>query len=206
MIHDNFKKLVRRWICSGAVQGDTNVRPSNIYDFTDFEGYTGKSSDTKSTLLSYQYIINGRDLADYTFDNILTKKGGTALNSSDIAFFAVIGNSIENEPDYCLGSLITDDYLKVTTIKSAVSEILHTTVINNTSDNEVTFNEIGFALHCGYTGTNAGSVWNGARTNTPNFLLIKEVLPEPMTIPANSSINITFNLFGDTPVVVTPSE
>lgn len=212
MIHDNFKKLIRRYITLGNSSDSETVK---CYNYTDITGYTpAELSDNDSMwrqlnitypciMSSSNYIRTKRNILDaLTFV--------TNSSSGDNEFFiAIIGNSIEfNEPEYSLGQILTSG-LSVNASSSKEDELIYTTIIYNETDSDITFNEIGFIKHHGMSASSYK--WNGSVPGALenklqlNFLLIKEVLPQPMTLPAQSSINIAFNLFGDTPASLTVS-
>lgn len=210
MVHDNFKKFMRRFL-TRTTGIDT---PPTILDLTDITGYTGSdaTNDTLANYITYQGLLREIPSGCYVLevhsvDDVIIYNNNSGTYS--IYYMALIGNSIEsNEPEYSLGQILRSGLSLVCSL-SCSNEIIYTTTIYNTSDSDKIFNEIGFFRHIGFNSSNVK--WNSAVTSSIenkdqlNFLLIKEVLPQPMTLPAQSSININFNLFGDTPASLTIS-
>ena len=184
MIHENFRKLLR-----------SKLGASGIYDYTDYTGYTGSDStnDNAVTYSSSFYLM-----ANTTCTN-LTLGGVRAFNTSTYyaILYAALGNTADEEEDYTLGSFMSSNIL-ITTSVTKTTQLLHTTTLLNSSDSDFSFNEIGLFIHLYASGSNYK--WNGIGSPKTEFLLIKEVLDTPMTIPAGSSISITFNLLGDVTV------
>jgi hypothetical protein len=153
-----------------------------VYDFTDITGYTGTSNDT---LVRQAYSDSYYRPA--VVNNI---EYSSALTAQNLRFLVIVGNTIENEHDYSLGENITAG-LKLTTIIDKSSSYIITATITNTTSQAITFNEVGLFYHMGQSSTG----WNG--TNSANFLLVKKIFDAQQTIPANSSISLTFSLFDD---------
>ena len=178
MIHSNFRKLMRMF----ARQNTGATYMPVVYNFTDITGYTGTSDDVLVRQAYCASYYNPSTVSNAEYSSVLT--------AQTLRFFAMVGNTVDNEHDYNLGEIITDN-LKLTTIIDKSSSYIITTVITNTTSQDITFNEVGLFYHFGASSAN----WNG--TNNANFLLTKDVLPARQTIPANSSISITFSLFDD---------
>lgn len=178
MIHSNFRKLMRMF-----ARGNTGAQYTPlVYDFTDITGYTGTSSDTLVRQVSCSSYHNPASISNSEYSSLMT--------AQNVRFFAMVGNTAENEHDYSLGENITDG-LKLTTVIDKSSSYIITATIMNTTAQAITFNELGLFYHMGASSTG----WNG--TNKANFLLVKKVFDTQQTIPANSSISITFSLFDD---------
>ena len=178
MIHSNFRKLMRMF-----ARGNTGATYTPlVYDFTDITGYTGTSSDTIVRQVSCSSYYNPATISNAEYSSVFT--------SQNLRFFAMVGNTIDEEHDYSLGETITDG-LKLTTVIDKSSSYIITATITNTTSQAITFNELGLFYHLGHSSMG----WNG--TNMANFLLVKKVFDTQQTIPANSSISITFSLFDD---------
>ena len=178
MIHDNFRKLIRRYW--GANSG-TSGNPL-IYDYVDISGYVGTDADTGALYISYRTFAN-YNVNNYTLAQI------HALGSGNLLYYIAIGNSTENEPNYNLGETL-DNGLLFTTSSTKADALLCTTSITNTTSQDMTFNEVGMFYHI------QGGKWHGVSSAAFDILLIKETLDAPAVLPANSTISITFNLLG----------
>ena len=178
MIHSNFRKLMRMF-----ARGNTGATYTPlVYDFTDITGYTGTSNDTLVRQAYSASYNNPSTVSNAEYSSVLT--------AQTLRFFAMVGNTIDNEHDYSLGETITDG-LKLTTVIDKSSSYIITATITNTTSQAISFNELGLFYHMGHSSTG----WNG--TNKANFLLVKKVFDTQQTIPASSSISITFSLFDD---------
>jgi len=79
-------------------------------------------------------------------------------------------------------------------------DLIITTTVTNGSNNDITFDEIALIVHAysllGTSASDGGNKWNGSQ-QPMNMLLIKEQLATSQAVPANGSISIAYNLFGD---------
>ena len=82
MIHDNFRKLIRRYW--GANSG-TSGNPL-IYDYVDISGYVGTDADTGALYISYRTFAN-YNVNNYTLAQI------HALGSGNLLYYIAIVNS-----------------------------------------------------------------------------------------------------------------
>lgn len=182
MIHNNFRKLVKKAI--GVSR--TSLR------FVDISGYIGTSSDTITNSTAYKLNVSSSSQWSSTnYASISTY--GSSDNYKGVPF-AVIGHSIEsNEPDYTLGEIRMDNVVITTTATTDTNLVLATTLVNQ-GNSDIEFDEVALFNHC-WGGSS--DIWNGASNPRVNFMLIKEVLSEPLTLGAGESISIAFNLFGD---------
>ena len=184
MIHNNFRKVIKRFLGAGA-SSSTDTSPL-YYDYVDTTGYTGTSSDTGARYAT-AYTFANTNISNYTLSNLLAYVPTTP--NTGVLYYVAIGNSSENEPDYSLGTTLSS-YIRYSTASNKALDLLAVGTVANIGDTDVTFDEIGLFLH---VWTSTSYTWNGKRYF--NMLLIKEKLDTPRTIPANSSISVTFNLF-----------
>jgi hypothetical protein len=102
------------------------------------------------------------------------------------------GDTPATEDDYILDSIITSEISGSVSHSFGADEndnpyIIYNVIINNTSSNEITINEIGMIqnVHCSYSkGTASGTYYK--------FLIDRTVLDEPVIIPAGSSKAIVY--------------
>jgi len=193
MVHENFKRLLRRHLTygHGATQG-----AGPIYNYIDINGHTPDAEVGETTRLTY--IPNNSVVANlmtnvtlsgalnYSFSSTNTYKGD--------AYIIVIGNHINDEPDYSLGSFISDSNVLYTSSNNLTEggDLLFVSTITNNSNQSISFDEVGLIYHS--QGNATSQVWAGSRYM--NLLLIKEVLSTPVVIPPASSVTITMNIFG----------
>ena len=197
MMHDNFKKLLRKAYFMGYTSNQKTQ--FTIFDFTDIYGFTGSSASDGNI---FNTALLGTNTASFNSQTLLSNKSasdylGSPTGNSALTYTALIGNSVENEHDYTLGSIIREGLILSTTINNN-GNLIHNTVITNITNTDITYDEIGFFI--AIKGSNSNDTWNTASSNSARaiVLLIKEVLDTPQTLPAQSSINVTFNILGDT--------
>lgn len=179
MIHSNFRKLMRQFSRPNGSSSTPDIR-----NFTDTTGYTG-ITDVMPREVTYSNYTAPSVISNLDYSSILA---GSAKR-----FFVMVGNTIDEEHDYSLGENVTDGLKLTTTIDKSNGYIITATIINTTSSN-ITFNEIGLFYHM---GTSSSGSWGGGTRNEGSFLLVKKIFDAQQTIPANSSISITFSLFDD---------
>lgn len=196
MIHNNFRRLLRRILSVGYSSGSSRPPSSNgIVDTTGYiETDNANSYAWKNAICAE--IFDSRNITNKQVSTVFNTKlisGATC----DTVYFLLPGSTASNEPDYTLGSFA--DSLMLTTSNS-ISEnaILFTSTLTNPNETDVIFNELGLFLHF---ETNSSSYkWNDSFYM--NMLLAKEILSTPITIPGYSSVTLTMDMFGD--VTVTP--
>ena len=183
MIHNNLRKLLRTYAYKG-----TNTSNPVIFNYTDVTGYTGTSSD--STCASY--INNTYFVSDFNSNTSISIIKTATSNK----MYAQIGLSQNDEPDYNLGTTLSDNLTEIVTVVTNNGNIVLNTTINNITNDDIIFNEVGLFFHFGRSSSN---YWNGTTSNIVDrqLLLIKEVLPQSMTLEANSSVSFAFNILGD---------
>lgn len=196
MIHNNFRRLLRRILSVGYSSGLS--RPPSGNGIVDITGYI-ETDDANS----YAWK-NGICMENFGKHNISNKQVSTVFNTKFISsssyetiYFLLPGNTVSNEPDYTLGSFA--DSLMLTTANS-ISEnaVLFTSTLTNPNETDVIFNELGLFLH--FETSSDYYKWNDSYYM--NMLLAKEILSTPITIPGYSSVTLTMDMFGD--VTVTP--
>lgn len=195
MIHSNMRKLIKRFMCAGDNTG-TSTLPL-VYDFTDITGYTGTATSADAGAL----YLNGNSFATNNFTNLSLSgiyswnAGASAATAAGQGYYIVVGNTSANELDYTLGTILSEN-LVFSTANTKQYDALAITTISNTGNTDITFDEIGLFLHAKFMTSSSGvAKWTSG--NFAEFLLIKEQLETAKTIPAYSSISITFNLFGE---------
>ena len=184
MIHNNFRKVVKRFMGAGVVS--STIQPL-YYDFIDITGYVGNSSDTLVAYVTCATFGNS-NVSNATLSSIQT---GTSSTYQTL-WYACIGNTAQNEPEYTLGSIIEND-LTFTTSNIKSGNVVAVTTITNTGSSDIQFDEVGLFYHV--YNTASATNWNGKKYM--NMLLIKEVLNASRTLPAGASVSISFSLFDE---------
>lgn len=189
MIHNNLRKLIRRYAFIGYSSSNSKLV---VYDYTDHTGYTGSDStddiaakNSLSTMSNSIYGLISSQASTATISSVWNGSSGCAVIQ--------LGNTSTSEPDYTLGTILSNDCSYTLVPSYEVIPIITGTVINTTNNN-ISFNEVGLFLHISNS-----QKWNGVTDNNSqrNFLLIKEVLPQSMTLEAGSSVSFAFNILGD---------
>ena len=183
MIHNNFRKLIKRFMGAGTSNA-SDTRPL-YYDYVDIDGYTGTSSDACARYAAASTFAS-TNLSNRTLSDLRSY----SATGGGVLYYVAIGNSTENEPDYTLGTTLSS-YITYSTSSNKEYDLLAVSTIANIGTTDVTFDEMGLFIHVWSSSTSYK--WNDSRYF--DVLLIKEKLDAPRTIPANSSISITFNLF-----------
>ena len=192
MVHNNFRKLLRRFCYKGPTTASSSVPTFN--GIVDITGYI-EENDTNKSL--WQSLPKSRFDA-YASNNVLVSNifsGRIVSTTGQVEYyFLLLGNTIINEPDYTLGSFA--DSLLVTTSNSASgASVLFVSTLTNTSGTDVSCNELGLFYHYEASSTAASALWNG--NQYMNMILIKEILTTPIIISAYSSVTLTMDMFGD---------
>lgn len=187
MIHNNFRKWVKRKIGAGASTSDSDS--PIIRDYIDIYGYTGTSSDALSFQAPAVNINAYSNYNNYVLSNLL-KVTSTSSSTPVACMFAVPAKQQENEPDYYVGQTI-DGLIYSTTRNLDNGNVFIITTVFNGTNADISYDEIGLIFHAG----KAANGWNNKKF--VNLLFAKEKLDALKIIPAQSSISITFNLFND---------
>lgn len=180
MIHNNFRKILKKLLGYGYATGNDLVR-----DYTDIYGYTGSVASGDIVREIFSANVFNKTFSNVDLDTIINNKSSTYITC-----FAVIGNSTENEQDYTLGELISNN-VRISTANVKESATFSTT-ITNVGGTAISFDEVALMYH--YFASN---YWHNPANTAVNLLLIKEKLSEPLTLGAGDSISISFNMFGD---------
>ena len=178
MIHNNFRKLMRSFSKPSQSVSASPV----IVDFTNINGYTGNTADDKiRNIYKDSYALP----PSITAGSYSTIKGKT----NAFFFYAMAGHTIENEPDYTLGTYFDD--IQVSPSVSKDYNYTITTALTNNTNASMVIDEIGLFFHLYDNSYPFGSSLKN------EFLLFYEIFDEPITLGAGQGISVTFNLFGD---------
>lgn len=187
MIHNNLRKLLSQLAC-----GANSSYPTNYIGLVNIEGTvtespynsTAVAANTKTFNPFYYSAISSAQISNKKRSAILSEVNtGSAYSCAKLVSF--IGNSVDGEYDYTLGEFVDDDAILYSTSNSYNTRLSAVTTLYNSSNSDITFNEIGL-------------MWKLiASSAIPPYILIKEVLPESITIASGESIAISFILLAD---------
>lgn len=187
MIHNNLRKFLSQLAC-----GANSSYPTNYIGLVNIEGTvtdspynaTAVAANTKTFNPFYYSAISSAQISNKKRSAILSEVNtGSAYSCAKLVSF--IGNSVEGEYDYTLGEFVDDDAILYSTSNSYNTRLSAVTTVYNSSNSDITFNEIGL-------------MWKLiASSAIPPYILIKEVLSESITIASGESIAISFILLGD---------
>lgn len=189
MIHNNLRKLIRRYAFIGSSSSNTKLE---VVDYTDHTGYTG-SDETDDIAARRTLSEMGSCITGLISSQPTTIAISSAWSGSSTYAVIQLGNTSVSEPDYTLGTILSNNCSYTLVASYELTPIITGTIIN-TTNNDISFNEVGLFLHISNS-----QKWNGVTNNNSqrNFLLIKEILPQSMTLEAQSSVTFSFNILGD---------
>lgn len=195
MIHNNLRKLIRRYAFIGASSSDAYLI---TYDYTDCTGYTGSDPTNDSVVKTILCTTSGNLRALFQNGVVGTITISSAWNHRGNNYIVPqLGTTSILEPSYSLGTILSNNCSYNITYSYDAEPIITATVIN-TTNNDISFNEVGLFFHSSSSNDHS-YYWNGKYDNYSqrNFLLIKEILPQSMTLEAQSSVSFSFNILGD---------
>lgn len=183
MINNNLRHAIRTILGTGAFP-----------DYTDINGYTGSDTTNDNYGNSAHYAFSSYFTSTFSNVPLSAILTGSAQTTSNIKSpFAILGNQADGESEYSLGEFMEPGFLISSNNSNSNYKLLAVTTITNPTNASKTYNEVGL-FGC-YTA-NYSVKWNNQNKTVP-FMYIKEVLQEPITVPAGSSVTVIFDLFAN---------
>lgn len=130
------------------------------------------------SLQYYPYGPSGQFATSYNASGICVGSGNTPPTEDDYRLESIITSGISGSVSYNFGADENDN-----------PYIIYNVIINNTSSNEITINEIGIVQTVQCTNKKGAS-----STSSCRCLIDRTVLDEPVTIPAGDSKAIIYKI------------
>lgn len=186
MILKNFHDYMR---CQSRMAGVRNYNPATSWTACEMKNLSGVVRPYLWSGYRTGYIAGG--------DGYMTAWNNFCGLFNGLSFVCGTDDTAEDISDYQLGAVSNDFSIVSQQVTVALSEnnkfvLTYVVTLTNTTASSVTIKEIGLTKRLAYSDTNDTSKSTYSDSWLDYFLIVREVLASPVTVPANATRTITF--------------